>query len=129
MIVLTIAILYRLTAENKGVVELNLNGLATSICEVHIIIGLFPFLGKMIHYVEDGETKICLARAVGTIDDAILNNVIFNGLSAEVIFALHCRVQLYFIGKTPEIFYGKLRKHNSSVLIFNAKIIKEMEYP
>ncbi|MBQ6822018.1 MAG: hypothetical protein IJP39_06360, partial [Bacteroidales bacterium] len=78
--------------ENKGVVELNLNGLATSICEVHIIIGLFPFLGKMIHYVEDGEAKICLARTVGAIDDTILNNVILNGISTEIIVAMPCKV-------------------------------------
>ena len=129
MIVLTIAILYSLTAKNKGVVKLNLNGLATSICKVHIIIGLFPFLGKMINYIEDGEAKICLARTVRAIDDAILYYIILNGIRAEIIVAMPCQVQLYSIGKSSEIFYGKLCKHNFSVLIFSAKIIKEIVYP
>ena len=46
----------------------------------------------MIHYVEDGKAKISLARTVGAIDDAILNNVILNGIRTEIIVAVPCQV-------------------------------------
>ena len=83
MIVLAITILYSLAIEHKSVIELNLNSLTACISEIHIIVSLFPFLGKMVHDVEDGKAKIGLARTVGTIDNAILNYVILNGIRAE----------------------------------------------
>lgn len=123
MIILAVSILNRLPTEYKGVVELHLGGLAAGIREIYIVIRLFPFLGKMVHNVEDGQAEIGLSGTIGTIDDAILNDVILNGIRAEIIVAMPCQVQLYFISKTPEIFYGKLCEHNQNNLIFSAKII------
>ena len=90
MIILVVSILDGLPTEHESVVELHLDSLVARIREIHIVIRLFPFLGKMIHYVEDGKAEIGFAGAVGAIDDAILNNVILNGIRTEIIVAMPC---------------------------------------
>ena len=77
----------------------------------------------MIYDVKDGKPEVGLARTVWTIDNPILDEVILYGKSAETIVAVSSQVQLDLFVKPPEIFYGKLCKHNQIRQYFTAKII------
>ena len=129
VIIFVISILYGLATEHKGIVELDLEGLIAGIREIDIIVRLLPFLRQVVNNVEYRKSKIGFARAIRSIDDTILNDIILNGISAEVVVTMSSQVPLDTICETPEIFYGKLCQHKSKVLIFSANIIKESEYP
>ena len=88
MIVFAVSILNGLVTTHKHIVKFNQDSLASCIGKVDVVISLFPFLGQMIHNIKYGKAKISLTGAIRTIDNAILNNVIFYGICAEIIIAV-----------------------------------------
>ena len=60
-IVLAVGILNSLSAEDERVFKFNDEVLVSGKCEVDIVVLLLPFLGEVVHDVEDGKSEIGLA--------------------------------------------------------------------
>jgi hypothetical protein len=79
----------------------------------------------MIDNVKNRKAEISLSRAVGAIDNTILNDIIFDGIQVKTKIAVPGEVQLNLFLESPEIFYRKLGKHNTNVC-FLAQIYKQI---
>ena len=108
MVILAVPIFNVYTIKDEGIVKLDQECLIPGIGEIHVIITFLPFLGQMIHDVKDGESEIGLSRSIGTIDDTVLDDIIFNGIGAETIVVMSGKIPFDLILESPEIFYGKL---------------------
>ena len=110
-VVFAIAVFHNHPVKNEGVVKLYVQGLIAGIDEVDIIIRFLPFLGKVIDDIENGKAEIGFPGSVGTVDNAVLDDVVLDGVGAEIIVAVTGQVQLDFFGEASEIFYGEFGKH------------------
>ena len=78
----------------------------------------------MIHNIENGETEVCLARAVRSIDDAVLDNTILYGKCIERIVTVAGQIYFYPILEPSVISYGEFCKHIVSLFDSNANIME-----
>lgn len=63
----------------------------------------------MIDDIKDGKAKICFSRAIGAIDNTILNDIIFDCIEVKTEITVLSEIQFYLLLEPTEIFYGKSR--------------------
>ena len=76
----------------------NQNVCFACIYKIIIISRSFPFLGQVIHNIENGQTEVRFAGSVWTIDYAVFDDPIFDSKLVKLIVAGLRQVPFYPIG-------------------------------
>ena len=62
---------------------------------------------QVIGYVEYGQSQVAFSSPVRTINDAVFQDVVFNGILIKRIIAGMRQVPLYLVRKTAIVIYRK----------------------